>query len=474
MTTPVSLIEQTSRRLLRQRQVNALSCFLPIGAATMVVSWVVVTRYHLPAFFLIVPVFLISSGLVAALWSARREDSRSAAASLIDERVKGQERFLTLATLPVMQPQASFFALLQQDAARKGAAFVPTRDIPFRLDRKVLLAWFASVLSVLLVLFLVPQESGEFRSVAESQQSDTVLAEVEELARTLLAQGTTAQEQAAGAQLLLLAEELKNPALSPKEKQQLIEEAEKRIKLPLPQLLPFDLLKQFASDSKNDKGQGNEGDQPQPHSQPLAKANQNQEQLKKSSSAAAGNEPQGESQQEGEKKEQQPRESGGGIKFNQPQQKIGEKRAQNNQESSGQQQSAQEQTPNSQMPGTDPNRPGGQQDTSKDPDKKGPTPGPQPNPQQDKGQGSTIGGSPGERYFQPGEQPGGFLTKDARYVKVRVPAGETTDAGGNKRVESQERATPKTPYSNVPLKEGPPDQTQSQQPIPLEYRALLQ
>jgi hypothetical protein len=80
----------------------------------------------------------------------------------------------------------------------------------------------------------------------------------------------------------------------------------------------------------------------------------------------------------------------------------------------------------------------------------------------------------GERVLKPGAQAGGgFLTKDARFVKVRVPVGQEAQAEDDGRTVNSQRAIPKTPYSNAPLKEGRPDQVHLKQPIPLEYRAIL-
>src|SRR4029078_3723487 len=86
---------------------------------------------------------------------------------------------------------------------------------------------------------------------------------------------------------------------------------------------------------------------------------------------------------------------------------------------------------------------------------------------------SNISGGRGERFTQPGEQPGGFLTKDARFVKVRIPMGREPQGKGDTQIKKYDPAQPKTPYSNAPLKDTPPDGIQPQQPIPLEYRAIL-
>ena len=478
MTTPSALIEYTRQRLSRQQRLNVLGFFLPLTVATGVAGWMILGAFSLPSLLVVIPPALCGSLLVVSLWHIRKAVERETVAALLDQKTAGEDRFLTLATCPETQANTPFLALVDQQAERKVAAFDPARDLPFKVDKRVLLALLAAALSILILFWLPPTfPISTFTPVPDSSPVP-LLTELEETARTLMSKGSTPQERAAGAQLLALAQELKDPALSPQEKRRLIDEAQQRMKLnlPLPQILPFD-LKLFATESKKDNGQGNQGDQQQPDNQPLAKANQNLEQLKKTLSSAAGNEPQPGPQKDGEQKDQQPREAGGGIKFDMPQPQSGKQQERTGQEPSGQQQkSSQEQTPNNQtqMSGTDPNRPGGQKDQGQNQEKNGPTPNPQQNEQQEKGRGSTVGGSPGERFLQPGEQPGGFLTKDARFVKVRIPVGEEAKGESDRRTENRGPAQPKVPYSNAPLKEGPPDQAQPKQPIPLEYRKILQ
>jgi len=472
VSVPVTLIERTSRRVLRHRQLNDLGFFLPLGIAGGVLCRVGLTAFSLPATFALIPLAICGGFLAFALWRAQKVVEQTAVAALLDEKTGGQERFLTLATCPQTQANLPFLTLVDQQAARQAASFKPTRDVSFKLDKRVPLAVLTATLSVLLLFFipLTPTASGP----GAMPTPDTIVADLEAIARQLMTKGTTPQEQATGAQLLALAQELQDPAISPQEKRRLIDDAQQRmkLKLPLPQILPFD-LKLFASESKEDKGQGNQGDQPQPENKPLAKADQNLEQLKKTLSAAAGNEPQPGPQKEGEQ-QKQPRQDGGGIKFDMPKPQSGKQQKQTGQEPSGQQQSSQAQVPNNQEQGTDPNRPGGQKDQNKEQNQQGPKQNPSQTDPQEKGRGSTIGGSPGERFLQPGEQPGGFLTKDARFVKVRIPVGEEAQGESDKRTENRGPAQPKVPYSNAPLKEGPPDQAQPKQPIPLEYRKILQ
>ena len=101
-------------------------------------------------------------------------------------------------------------------------------------------------------------------------------------------------------------------------------------------------------------------------------------------------------------------------------------------------------------------------------------PSPSPDKADQKGQGKSVGKGKAERFNKPGEKPGGFLTKDARFVKVRVPAGyERPGESSQRTTENYTQAQPKTPYSNAPLKKGPADKSEPSQLIPLEYRNIL-
>lgn len=479
MAVPFTVIERTGQRLLRQQQINIVIFFLPVAAATVFVGRALLTAFSLPPLLILLPLVLLGALLTFALWQTKKAQEREAAAALLDEKTDGQERFLTLATLPQAQREAPLFTLVQRQAEKKAVSFAPARDVPFTLDRRVLWALLASALCVL-ALFLIPL-APPLTLFAPEPAPEVALAELEATARTLLNEGKTPEEQVAGAQLLALAEELKKPELSPQEKEKLIEETEKRIKLnlPLPQLIPLD-LKIFASDSKKNEGKGGgESDQPQPNDQPLSKGDKGGDQPNKSPDSTAGNEQKRGPGNEGEKKDQsQPRDAGGGIKFDMPQQQQeGKKQERPGEKQSGQQDKSNQnpdQAQNSQTPGSDPNRPGGQQGQGNDPEKKGPNPNPQQPGQTEKGTGTTAGRGPGERFLRPGEQPGGFLTKDARFVKVRVPVGQEAQDDNSKRTDNPNATVPKTPYSNAPLKEGPPDQAQPKQPIPLEYRDILQ
>ncbi|HXG22534.1 MAG TPA: hypothetical protein VNN62_26115 [Methylomirabilota bacterium] len=481
MTTARALMQQTQRRLLRHRQLNVIGFFLPLIALCWIMGRLMAEIFALLQLFALLPPLICCGLLGMALWRTRAAVKPEAVAALIDARVDGKERFLTIATAS-QHSEDELYGIIQRQADQLSSAFHPIHDLPFTLDRRILFACGAAVIGFT-VFFLLPL-SAPFPSsspdLAQPQSQDDVAQILEAAARRLTAPTATPQEQRAGVQLLALAQQMKDPSLSPQEKQRLIEEALKRwnLDLPLPQLLPFD-LKIFASKGKDNTGQGTENDTPQGQGgeSPLSKTNQNLEQFKKPLSSAAGSEPQQGSQQNGEKKEQSPpRQNGGGITFNLPQPQAQNREQSPQDASSSGQKSSQLQTPDNRTPGTDPNRPGeGQNNQAQKQNKQGADlnqPGERPDKNKEEGAG--IGQGKGERFLKPGDQPGGgFLTQDARFVKVRVPLGQEAQGEGSARTGNASRATPKTPYSNVPLKEGSPDHVQSKQPIPLEYRSIL-
>ena len=481
------LFAATARRVLWQRSANTLGFFLPLGIAVFFLGYSLILACSLPIGFAFLPPVVVFGFLLQSLRQGKKGCQDESIARLLDEKTVGQERFLTLATLP---SSSDFVAQVRSQAARKAAFFVPERDLPFHLDRRVPFACVGAVLSGLLFLFL-PSGSAALAPSGPSpvaSTTETLLQNIENMARQLVRPQSSPEEQQAGAQLLALARELKNPALTPQEKMRLIDEAQKRMNLPLPvpQILPLD-LKLFGSDSRQDDSPGNQGDSPQPEHTPLAKTNENLEQLKKSLSAqrdgaqpgARNTNPTDQSDnQQSQKQKKTPQESGGGIKFDrpQPQEQKGKRQAQ--QHTSGQQQQAPQpgQRPDAQQPpsGVDPHKAGPEQHrhaTQQSNERKQP----QQAPEQSGAQPGQSGGrGKGERFYKPGEQPGGFLTQAARYVKVRIPTGVKAEQDSQELTENTSPAVPTTPYSNAPLAERPPEQNAPQQRIPLEYRAILQ
>ncbi|MBM4254899.1 MAG: hypothetical protein FJ147_03275 [Deltaproteobacteria bacterium] len=479
--SPDQLLTQTRQRLVRQRQINGLGVMLPIAIALVWCCGILVDLLALPRLLILGPLVMLGTWLALLARHTKRSVEQDLAATLIDEKTDSKDRFLTFSTASSTQTSSPLFPILQGQVAQKAAAFHPDRDVPFQLDRRVLVSWVGSTLCTLalIVLSSLFTPTGDIEaSIPTSLPSITEqeIQKLEEAARRLTRQGAPPQEQAAGQQLRSLAEKLKDPTLSQEEKQQLIEETQKKIQLSMPQILPFD-LKIFANDSKNDSGDGNQSEKQKQDGKSSGKSNDPSEQGKGTSSSGSGEQQQQqpgtqETKQSDNKNQPQPKESGGGIKFNQPQQQSGEKKEDRGQGPGEQQQSAQNQAPNSNTPGSDPNRPGGQDQSNQDQEKKGETPNPQQSGQGEGGKGPTSGGR-GERFSQPGEQPGGFLTKDARFVKVRIPTGNEPQGKGDTLTDNDDAAQPKTPYSNAPLKDAPASEIQPKQPIPLEYRTIL-
>ena len=479
--SPSQLIEQTRHRLILWQQLNQVGVFLPMAVAVTWICWVVLTVLALSRLFMIGPIVVLAVWLWFVAWRAQQSVEQELAATLIDEKTDSKDRFLTFSTIPQVQSASPLFPVLQSQVQEKTSAFRLDRDVPFTIDRRVFVSFVGSALCILALVILLPILSPTEDIEAAIPSPPIAEKEIEKLeaaVRMLMRKGATAQEQAIAKELHTLAEKLKDPALPQEEKQRLINETQQKIKLSLPQLLPFD-LKIFANESKNDTGQGDQNDKTQKDGKSSAKSDQSPEKGKNTSSSGSTD-----SQQPGQQNkpqnsqqannQQQPKEGGGGIKFNQPQQpKTGEKKEQSGEEPGEQQPSAQNQAPNSQKPGSDPNRPGGQNGPNQNQEKNGQTSDPQQSGQGEGGKGSTVSGGRGERFTQPGEQPGGFLTKDARFVKVRIPMGNEPQGRGDTLVDNDDPAQPKTPYSNAPLKDAPPDAMQPKQPIPLEYRAIL-
>ncbi len=485
MDSVARLFTATAHRLRRQRVANTLGFFLPLGIAVFFPGYRLILAYALPLGFAFLPLGVVFAFLLKSLRQGKKSCQDESIARLLDERTAGQERFLTLATL---SSPSDFLAQVRSQAARKAAFFVPERDLPFHLDRRVPFACVGAVLGGLLCLFL-PSGSTALAPGSPSPVPSTpenLPRNIEDIARRLSRARSAPQEQQAGSQLLVLAQELKNPALTPRDKMRLIEEAQKRMNLPLPvpQILPLD-LKLFGSDGKQGESPGNQDDSPPPEHPSLAETNANLEQLKKSLSAQGSEaQPGAQNTNRTEQADKQqspqqntPQESGGGIKFDQPQSQTrkGTKQAQRN--TSGLQQAPQPgQRPDIQRPpsGVAPHKAGDEQPrhaTQQSTERRQPRQSPEQSGEQ---AGQSDGQGKGGHFYKPGEQPGGFLTQEARYVKVRIPAGMKAEQDSRGLTEKTSPAVPTTPYSNAPLADHPPEKNAPQQRIPLEYRTILQ
>jgi hypothetical protein len=500
MSSVLMLIQQVRRRLLWHQQFNLLGIFLPLVVLSWIIGQLIAQLFALSRLFTLLPMIPCVIGVVVALWKKRATIQPEAIAALLDDKTRGKERFLTLVSKePYSLSNGALYPVVQQQVEKLAENFLPEQEFPFVLDRRVpwvILGTAGSILFIFLLLpvferSFVPSFAPQMESSSQEITSTAAMSALEETARLLLSPASAPEEQLAGAQLLTLLQRLQDPSLSALEKQRLIEEAQKRlpVDLPLPQLFPFD-LKIFSNKGKEGQNQGQESGESQGGKAQLTKASQSLEQLKQALSGQMSSTPgQNEKKDEGKDKSPQPSSAGGGIKFNFPSSSPNQQSSQSNApQTSGTQQSQ----PNNQTPSLmnttgqpqnglaskiDPNQTGNninnQAQNSQNQGHNSETPG---NEQGKKGEGgTTIGQGRGERFLRPGDKPGeGFLTKDAQFVKVRVPVTQDEQGQGETLTANTGRITPKTPYSNAPLKEGPPDQPQVKQPIPFEYRSILE
>lgn len=497
MSPALTLIQQSRRRLVWHKQLNILGIFLPSTIIIWIIGFGVSKLISIPHFWVILPIIFCSAGLGVALWKVQTVVGHEEnIAALLDDRMQGKERFLTLISTLHESPSVldgTLYSVVQQQAEQLSKTFLLEQDLPFVLDRRVPWITMGAIVSSLLFFFVHPYVEHSLTSFfpflqkQDSQHEFTAeIADLEKTAHLFLSPSSTPEEQLAGAQLSTLAQQLQDPSLSVPEKQKRIEEAQERLNLdlPFPQLFPFD-LKIFSGQGKNPEDASKDGDSQTGGKAEFTKANHNLEQLKQSLAEQMNNGPE-QSKQQGESKSEkpQPPSDGGGITFNlPPQDQKQQSSVSTSPQSPGNQQAkAQNQSPSpadtlgQQHSGltskVDPNQPGENptdqsQSQQQDPKKPG-------KEQRKEDGGTTIGQGKGERFLKSGDQPGGgFLTKDARFVKVRVPSHQEETAAGDTLTANTNRAVPKIPYSNAPLKEGPPNQRQEQQPIPLEYRKIL-
>lgn len=510
MDSLTALIAGAVRRARRQKSANALAVFLPLSAAAYFLGASLIRAVGLPAWIPAGLAAAVLGGLIFALRAARRATQTRTIASLLDEKTGGQERFLSYVSLPDGSPSKSaasdFRTHLRVQTARKAALFVPKRDLPFRLDRRVPLACAAAVLSGLLFGFVPGDEtsgrgSGGPPAGVETPPLDTLIRTIEQTAHALTqSASTTRTERKTGAAekrqtehrqigeaLRNLVRRLENPVLTPQEKRQAIEETQKRLNLPvsLPRVLPID-LELFGSDNGQNSQPGKQG------GDSLAELNENLERLKQALSQTSGSEPGSSTGQternsvaqpeSGRAGEPEPKAAGGGIQFDRFPSKPGTASA--DQQGAG--------IPSAQQT-SNPNLPVRRTGMKVDPEKAGPVPHRQaarhdttaaPRPGADRRSadqpgpaGGTAGKSggqgDGERYYAPGERTDGFVTKDVGYVKVRIPASASTGPDRPQLVDNPDPAVPVTPYSNIPLAEDPQNPNTPQQPIPYEYRDIL-
>jgi hypothetical protein len=375
--------------------------------------------------------------------------SISSAARLVDQRAGAMDRFLTLATIEAANSSASFIARLREETAGFGARVELNRDFPYKIKRSAYWSLSVSLLAALLFYFLLPLVQHVIHPLPGHQR-------LRELAERMAQKPTLT---GLAKDLKALAAKLENPQLSQEEKQELIQDVEKKIdeqQKKEEQKDNRDLLGQAASAAKGmEKEQSASGQDEQKDQQKgggiqdnLSKEGQGENKQSKGGSGESKGDSSGQPNkdtQQGNSGQGQPKEPGpeknpqqGDAKGNQP----------------------------------DPNQPGKEQSKEKMAKNEGGS-----KDGAGKNQASEEppeGTSPAERYYKAGE--GNEGVRGARYVTVQLPEELAADSKGEGRASKESRnnrARPQVPVSNVPLPSHVPNAPSEKQQLPIEYRGII-
>ncbi len=406
--------------------------------------------------FLYVPLSLVLHGIVghagAMLWAlsligtaflggaiyyARGGPGALFVARLMDERVAGKDRFLTLVTVQPKGYPPALHERLRIEARELLGKFNIKLQFPYRLKRSF---WFSAASSVLLLLLF-----HLFLYFDSASAPSAPAKQLEILARDL---GREARFSALSKRLETLLQRLQESKLTSEEKQSLIEQARQQI------------AEQKAGSKSDDGGAKNS----------LQQAEQALEGLEKGT-------------QQGQGKS----EGSGGISSNLPQRGAGQSKE--SEGSGGQGQGGTATTEQREGQDGNPIKPkqgeekgagtGGQgqgERLKQEPNSKGENEGSNRGETEGKGskaqEGEIPGGPNPERYQQPGEL-GEKSLRGAGYVTVELPEGEAT-ASKSGRGEGKRAPRANFPVSNIPLPPASgPESAREKQQLPLEYRGLI-
>lgn len=359
------------------------------------------------------------------------------AARLIDERVEGKERFVTLATIDASFCPPFFVNRLRHEAATFLHRIDPKKDFPYRVKRSFFVSLIGSLAVILLfhlllqiALFFAPQ-APPVKELGGLAQKLSQVPRFAELARRLEGLSARLQEQ----------------GLSNEEKRSLIQ----------------DLLREVENQlavERQERGAGNN-----PLSQVANALRGLEEGLEK-----------GREQGDGGLKTNLPQRGEGGGKESGKGSRgegqgelsaLGSKDLTGGQSNLGEKQEAKKRQGEKDQGRGD--RPGKEKGREMEGMAKGESEG-----KGGKSQGEEIprGTAPAERFLQPGKQ-GEKGLKGARFVTVELPEeaeGSAPEGGPGKRRELR----PKVPVSNVPLRRpDSPEVSTEKQPLPLQYRGLI-
>ena len=438
--SPEKAVAELSRRLRNHRVWDLLLLISP-----------------LLVIFLYVPVFLAFHGIVAPtaviLWTvsllgivflgtvyhSRGAPGTPLVARLMDERVTGKDRFLTLVTAEPRGYPPSLHERLRSEARELLEKFTLKVQFPYRLKRSF---WISALASLILLLL--------FHFFLYFQTVPAPAAPLEQLAVSAQDLGREPGFAALSKRLESLLQRLKDPTLTNAEKQSLVAQARQQV------------AEQKAGSKPDNDGTNNS----------LQRAEQALEGLEKGT-------------QQGQGKS----EGGGGISSNLPQKgegqsKPGEGEGGKDPGDSAAMAQREGQGGNPAKPkqgeekGTGGAGQGAGEGLKQEPNNKGENDGSNRGETPGKGskaqEGEIPGGpSPADRYQEPGG-PGEKAIQGAGYVTVELPEGEAVSSSRLGRGESKRAPRANVPISNIPL---PPasgaENAREKQQLPLEYRGLI-
>lgn len=373
---------------------------------------------------------LAASAFAIGLWRARgAAASVGQAARLIDQKVAGQERFVTLATMDPSACSPFLVSRLRDEAADLARRLNLERDFPYRIKRSFFQSLILS-LSAILLFLLIPQIAPLLTSGTpghELMRSARQLSRVpgfSELARKLEA----------------LAARLREPALTDAEKRALVRELLAQLERQ-PGGAGSELLDQAGDalrrleqglERGEERGGNGSGDQSARGEKSGGESGRGEKnEGRGESSGLASKEPAGKELAAGEKRQPDKRraETGLGNGEGNEKDKSREAKGAGKEESGGK--------------------------GSRNPGEEIPT------------------GEAAERFLKPGEE-GEKGIKGARFVTVQLPEQETASEGGESAPGRGRQIRPRTSVSNVPLRRPDnPEASAEKQPLPLEYRGVI-
>ncbi|MBI2351922.1 MAG: hypothetical protein HYV00_10700 [Deltaproteobacteria bacterium] len=365
--------------------------------------------------------------------------SRRAAAHLIDERVEGKDRFITLATIQPSLCPPFLLARLRREASGLMRHLDLAGDFPYRIKRSFFQSLIGS-LSVLLLVLLFQQIGSISAPPAPHGNELAVLAQrlsqiprFSELARSLE----------------VLATRMRDQGLSAAEKRSLIREVLERVESQLAAERQLggaanDLLNQAAGALRGmeqglEKGQG----------QGAGGLKNDQTGEGKGRGKDSGQK--GSEKEQGELSALEIKEQKGGQPARGERQEMGRKQAGKNPGGGEKDESGKEKS--NEVKGMGKEEAGGKGSKYME--------------------GEIPSGKTAERFLRPGEQ-GEKGIKGARFITVELPEEEAGGSTGEGGVGKRRGFRPKVPISNAPLRPpDSPDAAPEKQPLPLEYRGLI-